>query len=106
LSATQFKVEIASQPLPRLAIVSDQIFDDLISSGDVSAAIGQAWLPGDPKYKLIIDNLVIAAGDDPRTPMRVPLPNLIDYPTVYVFPASAYDETFPPRGRGSYQLFY
>lgn len=97
--------DVAAHPAPFLAMVSVDLFMDLLTNGELSVALQATKVPSDPKYGAIIDDWLRSEGVDPNAPITVPDYYLTAFPPVHVRLDADYGLQLAPTGPGSYRIY-
>ena len=97
--------DVAALDAPFLAVVSGDLFMDLLAAGELSVALHTAKLPSDPKYGTIIDDWLKSEGVNPNAPITVPDYYLTAFPPVHVRLDADYGLKLAPTGPGSYRIY-
>lgn len=97
--------DVAAHPTPFLAVVSGDLFMDLLAAGELSVALQAAKIPSDSKYGAIIDDWLKSEGVNPNAPITVPDYYLTAFPPVHVRFDADYGLELAPTGPGSYRIY-
>lgn len=97
--------DVAANPAPFLAVVSGDLFMDLVDAGALSVALQAAKIPSDPKYGAVIDDWLRSEGVNPNAPITVPDYYLTAFPPVHVRLDADYGLELALAGPGSYRIY-
>lgn len=105
MSVELLLADVAAHPAPFLAVVSGDLFVDVLTTGELSVALQAAKVPSDPKYGATIDDWLRSEGINPNAPITVPDYYLTAFPPVHVRLDADYDLELAPIGPGSYRIY-
>ena len=97
--------DVTALRAPFLAVVSGDLFMDLLAAGELGVALQAAKIPSDPKYGAIIDDWLKSEGINPNAPITVPDYYLNAFPPVHVRLDADYGLELAPTGHGSYRIY-
>lgn len=69
MNVKDLNAAVAAQPSTKLAIISQALFIDLLSAGELIPRIATVQVPRDPDYGDAVDDLIRSMGHDPDRPV-------------------------------------
>lgn len=104
MSVADFQFAVAGRTTLKHAIVSSNLFFQLLNQGIIAPQVTQAYIPSDSRYKEPIDNLIKSMGVNPDDPVPIIFYTLVSQPSVVVDQDIQHDMRLPASGPASFVL--
>jgi hypothetical protein len=105
MSVAALKAALSGKTGTKLAVVSEDLFFDLIAADEIEGHISTFNVPSDPKYKVVIDNLLMSMGVNPNAPVPFTHYMMRHYPGLHVQLDHQHSMLLSQSGPNSFMIF-